>query len=205
MPNNEPQQTSCTFTLKNTEATLALGDAFGRALSAVLLFTGNADSDTQSDAHSERQNIDAANAGVCLCMDGALGAGKTTLTRGLVGALPRGNEAEVSSPSFTICNEYATLPPCAHCDLYRLDGMSPDDGILDMLDALDDDTPAPYRPRLVIMEWAEYLPARFLPRHVIHIQWHNEGNTRRLICTASTPLTEEILRRTLTFFQAQNA
>ena len=37
-----------------------------------------------------------------LYLRGTLGSGKTTLTRGLVAALPGGESAEVASPSFTL-------------------------------------------------------------------------------------------------------
>ena len=49
-----------------------------------------------------------------------LGGGKTTLTRGFVSALPGGENAEVASPSFTLCNIYPTRPEVLHADLYRL-------------------------------------------------------------------------------------
>ena len=45
-----------------------------------------------------------------LLLQGDLGSGKTTLTRSLVAALPGGDQAEISSPSFTICNNYPTCP-----------------------------------------------------------------------------------------------
>ena len=54
-----------------------------------------------------------------LLLHGDLGSGKTTLTRFMVLSLPGGLEAEVASPSFTLCNHYATVPPVLHCDLYR--------------------------------------------------------------------------------------
>lgn len=51
---------------------------------------------------------------------GEMGAGKTTFTRAFVGALPNAENAEVASPSFTICHEYPTDPEIYHADLYRL-------------------------------------------------------------------------------------
>ncbi len=51
---------------------------------------------------------------------GEMGAGKTTLTRAFVGSLPNAENAEVASPSFTICHEYPTDPEVYHADLYRL-------------------------------------------------------------------------------------
>lgn len=55
-----------------------------------------------------------------LYLCGPLGCGKTTLIRALCIALPGGEQAEIASPSFTICNEYPTRPVVCHVDLYRL-------------------------------------------------------------------------------------
>lgn len=51
---------------------------------------------------------------------GEMGAGKTAFTRAFVGALPNAENAEVASPSFTLCHEYPTNPEIYHADLYRL-------------------------------------------------------------------------------------
>jgi tRNA threonylcarbamoyladenosine biosynthesis protein TsaE len=57
--------------------------------------------------------------GDVILLDGPLGAGKTTLVRGLLGAL--GHEGEVPSPSFAIVQPYDALPlPLWHVDLYRI-------------------------------------------------------------------------------------
>ena len=60
---------------------------------------------------------------------GDLGSGKTTFTRGFIEALPGGENAEVSSPSFTLCNSYPTTPSVIHCDLYYLIDIYSADGI----------------------------------------------------------------------------
>lgn len=86
-----------TLVLDSPEATMRLGGLLGRALGQCPLGVWPA-----------------------LYLFGDLGGGKTTLVRGLVAALPGGDEAEVASPSFTLCNEYPTRPPMLHADLYRL-------------------------------------------------------------------------------------
>lgn len=53
-----------------------------------------------------------------LCLYGELGAGKTAFVRGLAEGL--GIEATVSSPTFTIVNEYPGSPELIHFDMYRL-------------------------------------------------------------------------------------
>lgn len=93
---------------------------------------------------------------------GKLGCGKTTLTRGLVADLPGGFRAEVSSPSFTLCNIYPTKPPVAHCDLYRAGEPVPlPEEALDVLESAQG---------LVIVEWAEYLLPKEKPRNRLDIR-----------------------------------
>ncbi|HEX7872527.1 MAG TPA: tRNA (adenosine(37)-N6)-threonylcarbamoyltransferase complex ATPase subunit type 1 TsaE [Sphingobium sp.] len=61
-------------------------------------------------------------AGDIVALTGDLGAGKTTLTRGLLRAL--GHEGDVPSPSFAIVQPYevpSVRLPVAHVDLYRLE------------------------------------------------------------------------------------
>jgi tRNA threonylcarbamoyladenosine biosynthesis protein TsaE len=59
--------------------------------------------------------------GEAVCLDGPLGAGKSTLARGLVRALMEDDAIEVPSPTFTLVQLYDTPRlPIAHLDLYRL-------------------------------------------------------------------------------------
>ncbi len=55
-----------------------------------------------------------------LCLYGELGAGKTALVRGLAEGL--GLDCTVSSPTFTIVNEYSGPCELIHFDMYRLHG-----------------------------------------------------------------------------------
>lgn len=58
-------------------------------------------------------------AGDVVTLSGPLGAGKTTLARGVLHAL--GHRGEVPSPSFALVQPYEALtPPVTHADLYRL-------------------------------------------------------------------------------------
>ena len=78
-----------------------------------------------------------------------LGGGKTTFTRGFVSALPGGDDAEVASPSFTLCNVYPTRPEVLHADLYRLsEGTALPE---EMEEMLEDGNP------FLILEWPQYL------------------------------------------------
>ena len=59
-------------------------------------------------------------AGDVLLLEGPLGAGKTCLTKGLSLGLGVSADATVSSPSFTLVNQYSGRLPLYHADLYRL-------------------------------------------------------------------------------------
>ncbi|HBT96879.1 MAG TPA: tRNA (adenosine(37)-N6)-threonylcarbamoyltransferase complex ATPase subunit type 1 TsaE [Desulfobulbaceae bacterium] len=66
-----------------------------------------------------------ARPGDVICLDGDLGAGKTTLTQSIAKGLGVAAEPPVTSPSFAIFQEYQGRIPLYHFDLYRLHG--PDD------------------------------------------------------------------------------
>lgn len=64
-----------------------------------------------------------AKTGDVITLTGPLGAGKTSIARGLIAAL--GHEGEVPSPTFSIVQPYEDLePPVWHVDLYRLEDES---------------------------------------------------------------------------------
>jgi tRNA threonylcarbamoyladenosine biosynthesis protein TsaE len=90
--------------------------------------------------------------GDVVTMTGDLGAGKTTLVRGLLQAL--GHEGEVPSPSFAIVQPYEELdPPVWHADLYRLEDRSE---LAELgLDSLGDS--------VLVVEWPERAAAGAWP------------------------------------------
>lgn len=79
-----------------------------------------------------------------IALYGDLGAGKTAFTRGLVKGL--GMEDQVSSPTFSIVNEYLGNIPVYHFDMYRIDNW--DDlysiGFFDYIDK-----------GILVIEWSE--------------------------------------------------
>jgi tRNA threonylcarbamoyladenosine biosynthesis protein TsaE len=58
-------------------------------------------------------------AGDAVALFGTLGAGKTTLARGVLRGL--GFDGDVASPTFPIVQVYETQPPLWHVDLYRIE------------------------------------------------------------------------------------
>ena len=80
---------------------------------------------------------------------GELGAGKTTFTKGLAAGFGLEDVDEVSSPTFTLVNQYQGRVPVYHIDLYRVESTDLYDLGLD--DIFDDPEAA------VVVEWAERL------------------------------------------------
>ncbi len=84
---------------------------------------------------------------------GNLGAGKTTLAKGIVEGLKAGSADEVSSPTFTLVHQHGDV---YHIDLYRLDEARQVENLgLDDLFASGS---------VVLLEWAERFPALLPPR-----------------------------------------
>ena len=102
---------------------------------------------------------------VLVLLLGELGAGKTTLTKGIAAGLGAVSEEEVTSPTFTLIHEYGRAgksggPAVYHIDLWRIESARELEtlGLEDLL----------AERAVVIIEWAEKLgPAlrRFAPGH----------------------------------------
>jgi tRNA threonylcarbamoyladenosine biosynthesis protein TsaE len=92
---------------------------------------------------------------------GNLGAGKTTLAKGIVGGLNNTPANEVSSPTFTLIHQYGDAAPVYHIDLYRLDEQREVENL-----GLDDLFSSG---SVVLLEWAERFPA-LLPRQRTEIR-----------------------------------
>ena len=91
-------------------------------------------------------------------LTGDLGSGKTAFVQGLAEGLEVPGEYYITSPTFTLINEYPGRFPLFHIDLYRLDGISDleDIGLDELL----------YGQAVIAIEWAEKisdgLPAEHL-------------------------------------------
>ena len=82
-------------------------------------------------------------------LTGDLGAGKTTLAKGIVKGLGAAEPEEVSSPTFTLIHEYG--PHVCHVDLYRLEEER-EAATLGLEDLFE-------REAVVLVEWGERFPA----------------------------------------------
>ena len=131
-------------TLPDAEATARLGAAVARALRP----------------------------GEAVCLYGPLGAGKSTLARGLVRSLAAPDE-DVPSPTFTLVQFYeGPAFPVAHFDLYRLS--RPDEAYEIGLDEALEDGAA-------VIEWPERLGGRLPPDRLdIEIAIQGEARAARL-------------------------
>jgi tRNA threonylcarbamoyladenosine biosynthesis protein TsaE len=104
---------------------------------------------------------------VTLCLDGDLGAGKTTFTQALGKAL--GVTKPINSPTFTIMKSYkmADGRPFWHLDAYRLEGLHQDLGFEDCFDE-----------GIAVVEWSGFLKDQ-LPDACIYIAIENGTDQER--------------------------
>ena len=108
--------------------------------------------------------------GAVVLLYGQLGAGKTAFVRGLARGLGAAAD-EVSSPTFTIIQEYAgRTATLYHVDLYRLAPAEVDDLGLDELVSGEG---------IVAIEWAERWRGR--PDDVVEVRIEDGGEDRREI------------------------
>jgi conserved hypothetical nucleotide-binding protein len=113
---------------------------------------------------------------------GTLGSGKTTFVRHLVAELPGGGNAEVASPSFTLCNIYPTTPEVLHYDLYRLPPGSHDESLEEALDKIENSLGGASSEKLALLvEWAENMPEILVPDNRLEIYWHILPKGREVI------------------------
>ncbi|MEA4813146.1 MAG: tRNA (adenosine(37)-N6)-threonylcarbamoyltransferase complex ATPase subunit type 1 TsaE [Anaerolineaceae bacterium] len=126
--------------------------------------------------------------GMIICLEGDLGAGKTTLTDGVVQGY--GSVERASSPTYVIMNEYRHPGGSRiyHADAYRLAGNNPFD--IEMLD-LDQNL----QNGILILEWAERLQTSLPKEHLwVSIQYLGVDQ-RHLIFTPRGKAYETIAKK----------
>ncbi|MBU1141347.1 MAG: tRNA (adenosine(37)-N6)-threonylcarbamoyltransferase complex ATPase subunit type 1 TsaE [Firmicutes bacterium] len=106
---------------------------------------------------------------IVILLDGELGAGKTTFTKGLARGL--GITSIVNSPTFTIMKKYQTkdnFRTLYHLDLYRLDGVGTDFDLEEYIDGNG----------MIVIEWP-YHVVDFLPIDYLLIKIKKVAETKR--------------------------
>jgi tRNA threonylcarbamoyladenosine biosynthesis protein TsaE len=103
-----------------------------------------------------------------LALSGDLGAGKTTLTKGIA----KGLEIKeiVNSPTFTIMKIYNGRIRLYHLDVYRIENASED---FELTEYFEDDG-------VCVIEWATNI-SELLPEKLLLIEINDLGNNERLI------------------------
>jgi tRNA threonylcarbamoyladenosine biosynthesis protein TsaE len=113
---------------------------------------------------------------VLILLKGDLGAGKTTLAKGIISGLGAAREEDITSPTFNLVHVFQNQAPqpvkVYHVDLYRLDGAHDLESI-----ALDD---VLAEPCIAIIEWSERLTFR-TAWPLVRIELEHGGGDRRSI------------------------
>jgi tRNA threonylcarbamoyladenosine biosynthesis protein TsaE len=109
---------------------------------------------------------------VLVFLSGELGAGKTTLTKGIISGLGAAREEDITSPTFTLVHVFHNHSKVYHVDLYRIERSS-DFESLGLEDALSE-------PAVLLIEW----PERFSletdwPKVMVRLE-HLDGDSRRI-------------------------
>lgn len=119
-----------------------------------------------------------ASSGDVICLDGDLGAGKTTLTQAIARGLDVPDDPPVTSPSFAIFQEYHGRIPLYHFDLYRLHGS---DDVLAL--GLEEYF---YLSGCAVIEWAERAED-ILPEKRLRLELRvTEAGARNVFCQYHT-------------------
>jgi tRNA threonylcarbamoyladenosine biosynthesis protein TsaE len=127
------------------------------------------------------------NRGDVVALMGELGAGKTQFIKGLSQGAGVVKSAYVSSPSFTLINEYKGKIPFYHIDLYRLEGEKEAEelGLEEFF----------HGEGITAIEWSDRIPS-LLPSEFLHVQIHYTGRqTRSIELVAKGKRYEALLKK----------
>lgn len=128
-------------------------------------FISNSPSETMKLAEMLAQRLKRKDV---LTLEGDLGAGKTTFTKGLAKGL--GIKRNINSPTFTIIKEYQGEIPLYHMDVYRLEGSTEDLGFEEYFDG----------DGVTVVEWAHLIEDQ-LPNELLSIHLYHQGDSNRRI------------------------
>lgn len=123
-------------------------------------------------------------AGDLITMEGDLGAGKTTLTKGI--GLGLGVKRVINSPTFNILKDYQGRIPLYHLDVYRLEGVSQELGFEEYYDG----------DGVCVIEWAQFIEDE-LPKERLEITLKHIGQERELTMQAIGERYEALVKKVL--------
>ncbi|MEN6320595.1 MAG: tRNA (adenosine(37)-N6)-threonylcarbamoyltransferase complex ATPase subunit type 1 TsaE [Syntrophaceae bacterium] len=124
--------------------------------------------------------------GDIVALIGELGTGKTSLTQGIARGLGVPEEYQITSPSFTLINEYHGRATLYHFDLYRLKGP------IDLEDLGYDEYISGNG--VNVIEWADKI-INILPDNTLFISFtYINENERELSITGEKEMLEAILK-----------
>ena len=129
--------------------------------------------------------------GYSIVLFGTLGSGKTLLTQGIARGIGVPQSVYVTSPTFTLINEYPGRIPVYHVDLYRI---SEEDELVELgLDELLGSD------GVIVIEWGEKLPERLLKLCNVDIELYIlDAETRKIVVTTGY----EVIRRAVEEFSS---
>lgn len=119
--------------------------------------------------------------GFVLCLEGDLGAGKTTFTKYLGKGM--GITDTINSPTFTILKIYEGPLPLYHMDVYRLNGIGADYDLEEYI----------YRDGVCVIEWYQHI-LNSLPEDTMVIEIDILGDTKRRLRIEGTGVYEDIVK-----------
>ncbi|AIO18327.1 tRNA threonylcarbamoyladenosine biosynthesis protein TsaE [Candidatus Izimaplasma bacterium HR1] len=120
--------------------------------------------------------------GFILCLEGDLGAGKTTFTKYMGKGM--GFTDNINSPTFTIMKIYEGDLDLNHMDVYRLNGIGSDYDLEEYI----------YGEGVCVIEWYKNI-INSLPEEKMVIEIEIIGETRRLLKIEGTGKYEEIVKK----------
>ena len=127
--------------------------------------------------------------GTVFTLTGDLGSGKTSFVQGLARGLEVPDDYYITSPSYTLINEYPGRYPLFHVDLYRIsDPMDMEDiGLYEIL----------HNSGIVAIEWADRIEQKLLPDSInIHLELTGD-KTRKICITAYDVKNADLLKNIL--------
>ncbi|MGO5015002.1 tRNA (adenosine(37)-N6)-threonylcarbamoyltransferase complex ATPase subunit type 1 TsaE [Niallia sp. Sow4_A1] len=131
-------------------------------------FEWKADNVEETISFAERIGL-LLKAGDVITLEGDLGAGKTTFTKGIAKGL--GIAKTVNSPTFTIIKEYQGILPLYHMDVYRLKDSEEDLGFEEYFEG----------DGVTVVEWAHLIEDQ-LPIEFLQIQlFYDDTSGRKIV------------------------